>query len=252
MLFILKKFITPFLLPPGIFVVLLFLSGIWLCTKKTVRGGFFNMMLAILLWLLSTTPVASLLMQPLEQGAGIPRTLQGDVVVLLGGGAVDQAADLTGRGAPVGDTLQRIVTAVRVARKHHLPVLVSGGEVYAGRSAEAEVDKRFLVDLGVPAEMVIVEGKSRDTAENARRCREILDRRGFKRPLLVTSAYHMRRAFAAFEKEGVKVTPVPAQFMTSPGRAYFWADLLPGAGALGMSAAALKEHIGLLCFRLMQ
>ena len=120
----------------------------------------------------------------------------------------------------------------------------------SGRSAEAEVDKRFLVDLGVPAEMVIVEGRSRDTAENARRCREILDRRGFKRPLLVTSAYHMRRAVAAFEKEGVKVTPLPAQFMTSTGRTYLWADLLPGAGSLGMSATALKEHIGMLFYRL--
>ncbi len=250
MLFILKKFITPLLLPPGLFVVILFLSGVWLCAKKTIRGGLLNMMLAIILWLLSMAPVADLLMRPLEKDLAIPRSLQGDVVILLGGGISDKAPDLTGRGSPSGDTLQRLVTAARVSRKLHLPVLVSGGEVFAGRSPEAEVDKRFLTDLGVPAEMVITEGKSRDTSDNARRCREILERRGFKRPLLVTSAYHMRRAAMAFEKEGIKVTPIPAQFMTSPERIYYWADILPTAGSLAITATALKEHIGLLCYRL--
>ena len=118
-----------------------------------------------------------------------------------------------------------------------------------GKTQESAIDKRFLIDLGVPAEMVIEEGKSRDTAENALRCKEILRQHGFKDPLLVTSGYHMRRSVAAFEKEGIKVTPLPARFMTSPASAVHWTDYLPSAGALGSSAAALKEQIGLIYYR---
>ena len=250
MLFALKKFITPFIIPPGIIVVLLFLTGIWLCLRKTLRGGLACMSLAIMLWLLATAPVAELLVRPLERGFSIPRSPRGDVIVLLGGGIHDRVPDLTGRGTPSGDTLARLVTAARAYRTLHLPVLVSGGKVFAGKTPEAEVDKRFLTDLGVPAEMVITEGKSRDTRENAQNCQEILQRRGFRNPLLVTSAYHMQRAVAAFEKEGVKVTPLPAQFIVFPEKTYMWADLLPDAGALNTSASALREYIGILSYRL--
>lgn len=250
MFFALKKLITSFLLPPGIFVVLLFLTGAWLCLRRAIRGGMVNIALALLLWLLATAPVAELLLASLERGQGIPRPLRGDVIVMLGGGIHDRVPDLTGSGTPSCDALARLVTAARAYHRLHVPVLVSGGTVFAGRSAEAEIAKRFLTDLGVPAEMVIAEAKSRDTVENAAQCREILRRRGLKNPLLVTSAYHMRRSVLAFEKQGVTVTPLPAQFITSPERPFIWADLLPDAGALAGSATALKEYIGLLYYRL--
>lgn len=250
MLFALKKFITPFLLPPGIFVVLLFLSGVRLCLRRTTRGGVVNLLVALLLWLLSTAPVADLLIRPLEKGQDIPRPLRGDVIIMLGGGLHDRVPDLTGSGTPSDDAMARLVTAVRAYRKLRLPVIVSGGVVFAGKQAEAEIDRRFLVDLGVPAEMVIVEGKSRDTIENGQRCKEILQQRGFSSPLLVTSAYHMRRSVAAFEKEGVRVTPLPAQFMTSQDKAYVWVELLPDAGALRRSATAIREYLGLFYYQL--
>ena len=60
--------------------------------------------------------------------------------------------------------------------------------------------KRFLTDLGVPDPMIIVEDKSRDTIENARYARQICERRGFVRPILVTSAYHLKRSVLSFSK----------------------------------------------------
>lgn len=244
--FALKKFIVPFLIPPGIIVVLLFLTGVRLCLRRTLRGGLACMSLAILLWLLATAPVAELLMRPLERGFSIPRPLRGDVIVLLGGGIHDRVPDLTGSGAPSGDALARLVTAARAYQTLHLPMIVSGGKAAAGRMTEAEIDRRFLTDLGVPAKMVIMEDKSSDTMENAQKCGEILRRHGFTHPLLVTSAYHMRRAVADFEKAGVKVTPLPAQFFVFPERTYVWDDILPDAGALKASATALKEYLGIL------
>jgi uncharacterized SAM-binding protein YcdF (DUF218 family) len=151
--------------------------------------------------------------------------------------------------------LARLVTAVRIQRQLNIPIIVSGGSVYAGDAPEAPVVGRFLVDLGVRENQLLLESRSRDTQENASYCREIMRQRGFRRPLLVTSAYHMRRSIQAFQKAGVPVTPLPAQFMTDGAKASLWSslshleeDFSPGAGSLLNSATALREYFGLLFY----
>jgi uncharacterized SAM-binding protein YcdF (DUF218 family) len=129
-------------------------------------------------------------------------------------------------------------------------VVVSGGKVFDHMDAEAPVVARVLSDLGVPREKILVEAKSRDTVENARRTKEILAGNGLRRPLLVTSAYHMRRAVAVFEKAGIAVTPVPAGFRTWKGKPYPWVSYLPSSGALLTSTNALREYLGLLYCRI--
>lgn len=175
---------------------------------------------------------------------------QGDVIVLLGGGVHDRVPDLTGTGAPAEEMMVRIVTAVRLQRQLDLPVIVSGGVVYTDRAAEAPIVRRFLLDLGVPDKRIILEMKSRDTMENARFSREIMKKHGFNRPILVTSAFHMRRSIEAFKRAGIMVTPLPAGFKANQEAPYIWADFLPDAGALHGTATVLKEFLGLLFYRL--
>lgn len=194
--------------------------------------------------------MADKLLGRLEAEFRIPKNPDGDVIVLLGGGVYDKVPDLTGSGAPTESMLARMVTAVRLQRQLHLPILISGGAPYAGRSAEAPVVRRFLLDLGVPDRDILMEAKSRDTSENARFSKEILKQHDFRRPLLVTSAFHMRRSTAAFKRVGVAVTPVPSSFVSSPERSPVWADFLPEAGALHASSTALREYLGLLFYRL--
>ena len=249
-MFALKKILTPFLLPPGIFV--LFLSGYacWCYRRRRYGACLVNLLLATFLWLLASGPVCKLLMGGLERSMTIPQPLRGDVIILLGGGVDGFVPDLTGIGRPSEDMSCRLLTAVRAQRQLKVPVIVSGGAVFAGQPAEAPVVRRFLLDLGVPAEQVIIEAKSRDTMENAGYCREILNRRGFRRPFLVTSAYHMPRSLVAFRKAGVAVTPLPAQFATGGDDApRHWSRWLPDAGALHGSAKALHEYLGLLWYR---
>ncbi len=249
-MFALKKILTPFLLPPGIFVLFLAGYGCWCYRRRRYGSALLHLLLATSLWLLATGPVCTLLMGGLERGLVIPKPLQGDVIILLGGGVDGFVPDLTGIGRPSEDMSCRLLTAVRAQRQLKVPVIVSGGAVFSGQPAEAPVVRRFLIDLGVPAEQVIVEAESRDTQENARYCREILTRSGFRRPLLVTSAYHMPRSLMAFRAAGVAVTPLPAQFVTGGNTPRHWARWLPDAGALHCSAKALRERLGLLWYRL--
>lgn len=249
-MFALKKILTPFLLPPGIFVLILFGYGCWCGRRRRYGAALINLLLALSLWLLSTGPVCALLMGGLERGLTIPHPLQGDVIILLGGGVEGFVPDLTGTGRPSEDMCSRLLTAVRAQRQLKVPVIVSGGSVFAGQPAEAPVVRRFLLDLGVPSEQILIEAKSRDTKENAGYCREIIRSKGFRRPLLVTSAYHMPRSLVAFRTAGLAVTPLPAQFVTGGNGLRHWSRWLPDAGALHGSAKALREYLGLLWYRL--
>lgn len=250
MLFTLKKIISLTLLPPGIFVAILLVSGICFWRKREKGPTVVMLLVGMALWIVSTMPVAEHLVAELEKGLAIPKPLRGDVIILLGGGINDGVSDLTGTSSPSDDMMGRVVTAVRAQKQLKVPIIVSGGITFAGRTAEAPVVRRFLLDLGVPEAMVLIEDKSRDTMENGKFTREIIDRHGFRQPILVTSAYHIRRSIEAFRRAGITVTPLPAQFNTGKHLPPILTDYLPSAVALNASAKALREYLGLLFYRL--
>ena len=92
----------------------------------------------------------------------------------------------------------------------------------------------------------MVEGRSRNTAENARLTKQTLVRLPRRAPLiLVTSARHMPRAAGCFREAGVEVIPWPVDYRR---RALSWHALLPGIGDLEDSASAIHEYVGLLAY----
>jgi len=247
-MFTLKKVIAPFLLPPGIFITFLLFSGIWfLFKKKQWKAGIINCLIGIFMWLLSISPVSDAMLQGLESDFKIPPNPEGDVIILLGGGVYDMSPDLSGVGAPSEDMFGRIVTAVRLQKRMNVPIIVSGGSVFKGKKAEAPIVKRFLIDLGVPSDKVILEDKSRDTIENAKYTTEICKKRAYKQPVLVTSAYHIKRAVMSFEKVSTVVVPFPANFKTWKNKKYGWEDYLPGD--LNNAIVAIHEYLGLLFYK---
>ena len=246
-MFILKKILTPFLLPPGIFIISLIFTGAWFMHKKKWKAGFITLLFGCFMWALSIAPVSDTMIRGLESEYGIPENVEGDVIILLGRGVRDKAPDLTGLGAPSDMYLTRIVTAVRLQKKLNIPIIVSGAETLEDKISENHVVKRFLIDLGVPTGEIIIEDKSRDTFENAKFAQEICTRLGFTNPILVTSAYHLKRAIMSFEKVGLKVLPFPAGFKSWQGKHYGWRAYLPGDFLT--SSIAIREYMGLLFYK---
>lgn len=246
-MFALKKILTSLILPPGIFVVLALLSGLWMLRRRD-KYGIMNLILAALIYFFSISPAADILMGPLEKNWTIPRQVNGDLIVVLGGGIHSGVPDASGRGFPAEAGLSRLVTAVRLHRATGAPIIYSGGEVF-GKEAEALVARRILRGLGVPEERIIVEGRSRDTMENARFVKEIWQQGNWRQPLLVTSASHLARSLTAFRKVGLEVTPYPADFLVAPHRTWSWPDFLPSAGSLTRSVRALHEYLGMIFYK---
>lgn len=78
--------------------------------------------------------------------------------------------------------------------------------------SEASVMAEFIrKNYNMPPEALILEEDSRTTEENARYCKLIVERCGFKKIGLLTSLYHMERALKEFRKAGLKVEPIFAE-----------------------------------------
>jgi len=95
--------------------------------------------------------------------------------------------------------------------------------------------------------LIILEGRARDTFENAKFAKSICDQFGFRKPVLITSGYHLKRALFSFERAGLKVIPFPAVFISQKTVEFTWRDILPN-DYHGIYLAA-KEYIGLFVYR---
>lgn len=245
-MFILKKVISPFFLPPGCFIILIIISGLYIAFRKKNKSGFFVIFIGFFLWGVSLPIINDLAMMPLVSGLEIPKNPKGDVIILLGGGIDENADDITGKGVPHRDLMGRILTAARLWKQINIPIIVSGGKVFNMHLSEAQVVKRFLHDLGIPENMVILEENSRDTFENAIYTKKILEKKGFKKPILVTSDYHMKRSVICFRLNGLETLPVPAGIRKIDLSRYNFRSLLPHG--YGLLSQAIHEYQGILYY----
>jgi len=248
-MFSLKKILTPFLLPPGLFIIFLIGYGLFLIIFKKRKTGIINIAVGLLFWLFCTVPISNFLMENLESKFPLPQIVKGDVIVLLGAGIIDNVPDFSGYGVPQNEMLARIVTAVRLQKKLNIPIIVSGGKVDEKLSAEAPIVKRFLIDLGIRDTQIILEERSRDTYQNAKYTKKICEDHNFNQPILITSAYHMERAVESFKKVGLNVKGYSANFYANGHGGYNFYHYLPEPSSLLLSSSAIHEYLGILFYR---
>jgi uncharacterized SAM-binding protein YcdF (DUF218 family) len=144
---------------------------------------------------------------------------------------------------------QRLLAAVELHRRIGAPVLVSGGEVYAGDGNEAQVSRRVLLSLGLKDSDIILEDKSLNTIENAVLTAKMMQERGLSKPVLVTSAFHMPRSVENFRRVGVAVIPYPVGYYVPQTMQTRLIEFVPSYAAMRGTALALKEYLGLAALR---
>lgn len=249
MLYFLKMLYATFLLPPGCFLALLAGLALWLWRRRAGKSAAALALVTVLFYAVSTPLVSDLLVRPLEGRYAPPAEAAGDVLVVLGGGATLDTPNLHGEGHLAGHAANRLLTAYQLYRQQPRPIVFSGGQVFAGTGCEAAVAGRILASLGVPEEHLLLEDQSRNTTENAQRVEEILRARGFARPVLVTSAFHMERSVRQFAKVGLEVVPYPTGYLASRRFVFEPRQLVPSAEALADASLALKEYIALAAVR---
>jgi uncharacterized SAM-binding protein YcdF (DUF218 family) len=252
-MFFISKLVTSAFLPPGIFILAFAVAGLLALLGKRRASAILAICGTVLLLAFSLTPVADALILPLENryaplslGEGgaiaIPQGLKGLPVVVLGGGEVDSSPEEGGHASLRAEPMKRLAYGIRVAQGCGGKIVFSGGLVFgpAGAESEADAARRFIEGGGYGVQAVY-EGGSRTTAENALNVASLV---GARRVVLVTSAYHMPRAVASFERRGMQVVPAPTDYQADR-TAYGLSDFLPSIEALGRSWKALHEYAGL-------
>lgn len=243
--------VEAFILPPGIFFLLLFLG--LLLRRRLYRTGQVVIFSAVMLLLLMSMPVITNPLlhlyerMPALDEAALAHT-QAKAIVILGGGRYADAPEYQGDTVS-RHTLERIRYGAWLQRKTKLPILVSGGSVYGGeRLGEAQLMQDVL-EHGFLAVVRWVEKDSRTTYENAIDSRKMLEKEGIQNIILVTHAIHMPRAVEAFEKAGFIVTPAPMGFDTSAGSPPML-GFLPNIYSLYNVSDLMHELIGRVWYRL--
>jgi len=98
-----------------------------------------------------------------------------------------------------GDTNARVDAAIERYRNGWSPLLIfSGAAQDENGPSNAQAMKTRAVSQGVPSENVVIEEFSRNTAENAANTSTFINNRHLSKIILVTSAYHQRRASLEF------------------------------------------------------
>jgi len=113
--------------------------------------------------------------------------------------------------AAQGQLHRRAVVAAQAYRELRPElVIASGGRPWHG-VAEASALRDYLLAEGVPDGVIVRELLSLTTVENAVYSSEILRAASLRKPLIVTSDWHVARAVACFEACGMHPSARPAQ-----------------------------------------
>lgn len=262
MFILLSKLLPLFVYPLGLSCILLLFS-LTIKHRHKLRFGLIATALVIL-WLASTTGFSNLLARSLEyRYPSLDDYPAADVAVVLGGGTVP--AVMPRPSVEVNGAGDRVLYAASLYRQGKTSqLLLSGGDISwlnEGTTTPAEDMASILTAIGVPEEALILETESKNTYENALYCKELLAEMEIDRILLVTSALHMPRAVALFEKQGFDVIPVPVDFSVTEDESppegpsniqLKFMDIIPQAGNLSLTTNAMKEYLGYFVYRLQE
>jgi uncharacterized SAM-binding protein YcdF (DUF218 family) len=237
--FVLSKLLAFFTQPSNL-VVLIGLLGLVLTPTRFARAGWrLGAGSLVVIGLIGFLPLGRALSIPLENR--FPRwdpTGAPPAGIIVLGGAVSA-------------NTERVIAVPALAKRYPAArIIYSGGDagLFVHHGSEADVVTDLFENLGVPANRLTLDDRSRNTIENAAYSKALAQPKPGERWLLVTSALHMPRAIGAFRQAGFAVEAYPVDYQTNG-----WSDMLDVIGGIsgGLSHTdnALHEWIGLIAYR---
>jgi uncharacterized SAM-binding protein YcdF (DUF218 family) len=243
------------LLQPDTWIVLA-LAGIILALlrqRKRLALWLGSAMLGFVL-VMSVFPLGDLLLMPLEQTYPAEPPLERVDGIIILGGSEEARASAYWEQVQLNEGGERYTAALALARRFPEARLVfTGGsgalrDIAGAGVSEADVAERFFTGLGIVPERLLIEGRSRNTYENARLSLAMASPVPRETWVLVTSAFHMPRAVRSFEAAGWRgLVPWPVDYRSSAFSDGIGWDLNRNLRVLGI---ALREQAGQLAYRL--
>lgn len=208
-------------------VLILFFSNPWITNK-------------VLLWW-EITPINS---------ASI--TSPYDVGVVLGG--CMRYFDNNTQRVVYGSSVDRLIQAIQLYHQGKIKkILLSGGSGYISfpEWREAVYLAEVVHQSCIPDSAIIIEKTSRNTRENAVESAKILHEGNYgQRILLITSATHMKRSQACFNKAGIHADSFAVDSRAGIGIYTLDKLIVPDCDNLGNWDVMIHEWIGMLMYKM--
>lgn len=247
MFFVVSKILT-ILLRPLFWALLL---GIWaLVAKKAARKKKFFIATLLILFLSSNKVLVNelaIIWEPdKNQMEQMPRT-----AILLGGFS---RYDEYRNQISITEAGERLFKTLELYQNKRIDtIIITGGSASLSGKIKPEsiFAMDYLIKMGVDSSHIWIDTLSKNTHQNAVETAKILRQIGFRKAIIITSAFHMPRALKTFKKQGLEVVPLSVQFLSNPHRGYNAADfLLPSSEAMFHFDALVKEWVGYLVYRI--
>ncbi len=223
--FMLKKMLSAMIMPLSIAIILMGIAAWFIWKGRVARIRLFFAAGFGWLLLMSYAPVSYALIHPLESAYEKLETMpeNAQYVLLLGGGMEERGWE-----------------ALRLYHQREGIKIITSGYEGSRKIADAVRTANMFMELGVPAEAIIIHDTPRDTKEEAIKIKEVLGNQPF---VLVTSGYHMPRSMGLFQKEGLNPVAAPTDIKREDGYSFL---SFFSVDDLKYSTIAFHEYIGLL------
>lgn len=246
----LLNFLVPMGHPLGFLFTLLVASGCWELRRRNWRVATWILGLAAFVWVMGSRPFADWLMdgletrfeeRPLSELAA--RIGAVDAIVMLGGGYQfpnDQSPNVN-----LGEAGDRLITALELALANPSAQALAPG-YRVGDEIRHGLDL-FLERWGIEPERVVVMRPCGNTRDEALEIARVGRERGWDQVCVVTSAFHMRRALAVIETQGVDAVPAATDFRRLESK---YLPIWPEEEAASQIRSVIREYMGFWIYSL--
>ena len=253
MFFIFSKLLNFFLDPLNLLVIsfVIFL----LISARIKKNKFRGIVWFVLFWvLLLYKPIPEFLVKNLEDKFSYKEEtfLELEGIIVLGGSTGSGKIAKERNDISLGTGSERLFKGLQFLQQQPQGTVIftgfSGSLFHEGLS-EAEITEKIIKALKVDSKNILFEKRSRNTFENAFYTGEIIDDLKIKKWGIVTSANHMKRAIATFEKQHPEIVfePIPVDFQTA--NSIYWS---PGhmQSSINLWRIYIHETVGYWVYKL--
>lgn len=210
MFFYLSKFLT-FLISPTIIIIIVVIMAL-VVRKHALRKKLLVFSLGLLLFFSNPLIINQLLKYWEPQSTTDKKKIYDTGIILSG----FMSRDKENGSLSFGEATDRLTEGLILYRTGRIKtIIISGGSgSLIDDTRESVLAKAFIVNnCGIPDSVVYIDTVSRNTYENAVESKKLMHAEGLKSAIIITSAWHMRRAEACYKKVGLDVAIHPTDGM---------------------------------------
>ena len=242
----LHKILPALVLPLGLCILMLGAALFW---RKRIL-----ILIPLMVLLLASNPVvSSFLLSRLENQfpkVEIADCPNADAIVVLSGILGGKRSSPGNLELNWGEAYDRFDAGIRLFQAGKAPVLILTDPRMPWEQPNNFLEGKQLfeaaVERGIPREKIILLGPIGNTADEARLISGETTPRGWQSIILVTTAWHMPRAYCLFRSGPAEIIPYPTDYMTSKKTTYpSVIQFFPSAKSLLMTEIFLREKLGI-------